>query len=186
MSNSPSSDAAGFIGTFIKEAREYCLLMENYNSLSSEDFMSHLIHVLTELYAAALNLPDVYDKIHESDLAVDAGTIHRDNTTPFPELHKKFGDLNYYRAKFDPFKDNGPIGRSFSYDLTEVYWPLKQGFTTLELGSESHFWLVAYHWRDGFCFVWGRYLVTALWGLHWLVTDRGLGKIGPVAFGRAF
>jgi hypothetical protein len=124
------------------------------------------------LYVAALDLPDVTDEMQESYLGL-AVRLERSKVEAVSELHEIFGQHNIYWRMFDPFQKSKPHLSTLSENLLNIYWGLENGLSTLRGESEGHFWAAAYNWRAGFYFEWGTYLISALWAVHWLITNYG-------------
>jgi uncharacterized protein DUF5063 len=120
------------------------------------------LQTLSDLYGAALRLPDV--DVH------DAPEPPSQTKNERQRLAKNLATLpfQYYWEVFTPTdiegnKEPEPVSADLFDDVLDIYGDIASG---LWLYDQNHFEAAVFNWRLTFGIHWGRHLVSALHALH--------------------
>lgn len=145
---------------FSKAARQYCSWAEASPSESGAELQRGL-RLLSEVYAAALDLPEVSAALADTE----SGLSQQD----WKSIFRRFGSLpiDAYSEVFDPSVVPGepPVVGQIADDLADVYRDLVHGIRLLEHGRAEE---AVATWQMNFRIHWGRHAVSALRVMHCL------------------
>lgn len=156
---------------FVQSAEVFCSLLEGSNSLTTAQFLVKLADSLATLYKMGLNLPEVEPQSSEPD---DLEAIRQSIKT----IH--WGDdWARFRRNLDGYKryyeQNDPSGEFMvmflDNDLLEIWEDVKRELLVFHNGSDAYDREAVWQWRFGLQNHWGRHLVDALRGVHWILSD---------------
>jgi hypothetical protein len=146
------------IERFADIARRYCDWAAGSPSGPEQDLRRARL-LLTELYHAALNLPDV-------ECGEDIESVPVSPET-WKAVCQRFSGLpvSGYWDVFDPLNPEGeaPVFSVLADDFGDIYRDLKE---SLLLFDGGHIVEAAWEWRFSFRTHWGRHLIGALHALH--------------------
>jgi len=132
-------------------ARRYCRLIE-VASNSDPAWLVQVAETLPRLQAALVSLDEV-------DAAPGAYPLP-DLDACF-ELYRKLverlGDRDRYCLEFDQCGEMGAMTGSLAADLSDLYWPLKQGLQLADTLVDG----IRPDWPEAFPTHWGRHLIDA-------------------------
>jgi hypothetical protein len=162
---SPSIGEDAAVREFARWAREFCERVEDPGPVAPEVFHLELARLLSRLYAAAMDLPEVevgsetYEDIPVSELP--------------PSLGEKVG-AQYYWTVFNPITENETVVGDLLDDLGDIHKDLRRGLVLWDRGTPEFQADAAWRWRFSFGTHWGKHALEALTALHQLWTDRFL------------
>ena len=188
----PQSLNAEAVDRFAELAEEYCAFFESWPSSERDAFLREAHRRLPTLYAAALQLPDVYsdppegtseseEAAHDDEDDATMDTMHPDPDRMDSErwmatwraLGKHLGDRKLYQEMFAPYKleETEPVIGDLADDLTDIYADLARGLAKWRRQERDS---AAWEWQFHFACHWGEHLTSALRALHALAFDEGL------------
>jgi hypothetical protein len=146
---------------FVSFVRQYEALIDGAAQARPYDLLASCARLLPRIYAAGLDLPDLYaDRdIEETSLV----------SSPMSALLTLLGAVDRYFEVFDPVYDREAIAASLSDDLADIYLDLVRPLRQFDAGLQSE---AVWQWRfnvRGHC---GDHIVDALRAIHRLVNDH--------------
>jgi hypothetical protein len=148
----PEQDRA--VQVFADAAMAYCALIDAPVQGGVVAPSRQLSKALSEVYVAALDLPDVFD-----DGAPEPDGAYSPNAQTL-QAWIQLLCVDHYWEIFEPTqpKPDEPVLASLADDLRDIYTDLKRG---LDLFHKGHETAAAWEWRFNFHAHWGRHLVSA-------------------------
>jgi hypothetical protein len=146
------------IERFVDAATRFCIWAEGNSDESVSDLIIAQKH-LSELHAAALNLPDIEPKTEQISDLLDENTLMavRDRFSTFP--------FNGYWSVFDPIAEpsEAPVYNLLSDDLLDIYRDVKESVLLYQQGETVD---AIWQWRFDFQTHWGHHLLSAQYAIH--------------------
>ena len=146
------------VAKFAEVAEQFCSWAESH-SIDRESESRRALELLSLLYAAALQLPEV-----EASSDLEPPGVNQED---WDRIYRRFGVLpvGYYSEIFDPLKvpAEEPVVGDLADDLADIYRDLKSGVQLKRAGSWQH---AVQFWRENFHIHWGRHALSALAVLH--------------------
>lgn len=136
---------------FVDAARRFCTFIETASK--TDDRLRAVAVLLAELYAAALQLPDL-----ASADDYEPADVKREQ----PEWQSPEG-LDVYWEVFDPYKFDEPVAASLRDDLLDVYRDVQGGLDLYDAGQVAE---AVWTWRFYREAHWGDHAVDALRALQ--------------------
>lgn len=158
--------------SFIKNAQDFCLLVEGNDDVSFEDFFKKLSYSLVGLYLVAFSLPDVEpDDDNETPDYTNAKNINDIRRSIEISLAKKLQDHDKYYEVFDPRfpRKEDPIECDLSADIADIYSDVKTALENYHQQTGGSINNSIWDWKDDFQHHWGNHLVDALRVIHGLL-----------------
>ncbi len=146
-------------------AREYCALIEAFDSSEDIDFSMFIQRVSDLLPRLHMAVGVLADSDATDDLL--AGIDPEQRFSLYSRLRRAFGDKDAYWLEFDVGRDWQEKSGSLADDLSDIYWELKAGLERLR--TERSVTPTLRCWGAGFRLHWGQHLVDAerhLYGLR--------------------
>ena len=172
-------------------AEAYCTFIERCVERPAEAVLREAHSRLPTLYAAALQLPDVWtdpdeeDEVKDDDEGSDDAAVSATEPQPgamtndawmelWRSLSKHLGDRKFYREMFAPYDLNEaePVVGDLADDFADIYRDLRRGLGKWRLGDSAG---AAWEWQFHFAAHWGEHATSAIRALHALAFDHGLG-----------
>ncbi|QKX52854.1 DUF5063 domain-containing protein (plasmid) [Planococcus glaciei] len=139
------------VRAFVTTATTYCDFIDSHISFEEKENLSKLLKSLSQLYAKALELPEVEPKEeHSIDLKF-----------PLPKV--EFKSYNVYLEIFNPYCDTTPVKGCLEDDITDIYSEIKKGLILYEHGHELE---AVWHWKFGLKMHWGEHATSAIRALQ--------------------
>jgi len=151
------------VDTFVQLVREYVTTIDRASQSQPHELLSSCARLLSRIYSAGLDLPDV----QPTDDDVDAEVA-----SPMAKLTSLFGRYDNYFEVFDPFVDEKPVVGSLADDLADIYLDLARPLAAFDAGRTSD---ALWTWKfnlQGHC---GDHLVDALPFPRFQPTDPSMG-----------
>ncbi len=153
------------VSAFVTRAAEYCTLTENVDNFTKVDFIQKSIRLLSGLYAAMANMPDitnVTDRVNEK--YVNESDWHR----IYNQINRKLGYHDDYVDVYDPVarEDQDVSIVSLADNFADIYQDMKDFVTLYSMGNEEVMVDALWECRMNFEEYWGPKLLSALRILH--------------------
>lgn len=139
------------VETFIAAATAYCDFIDSCHIFEEESSFRKLLRIISQLYATALDLPEVEPE-EEHSIEVD-----------FPLPKVDFKHHNVYTEIFNPYRDETPVNGCLDDDIMGIYSDIKKG---LILYDQGHSIEAVWEWRFGLEVHWGEHATSAIRALH--------------------
>jgi hypothetical protein len=150
---------------FAAVVERFCLFVEQGMPQDKAEMVVQIARLLTELYSAALDLPDI-----ETD---EKGVHVQSIDIPLEQWEAKqrcigqiLGESNLYWEVFNPYHLEEPVSQTLGDDIADLYLDVKAGLLLMERGSSTDVHEAVRQWKEGFVYHWGDHLVDALRVLH--------------------
>lgn len=157
---------------FIEAARPYMEWVEGAELRGEPHVSLGVLHrVLTELQAAALDLPQVTDD--DLDDGADALKERLDHNREVQRALAARLPISGYSLVFNPLDENDRVAimTNLDDDLADIYWDVADG---IALADVDYYGDAIWHWRFSYFTHWGRHAVhaqTAIW--QYLADNNG-------------
>src|SRR5712692_9558129 len=130
-------------------ARNFCAFVDVCAELDRQTLLRQVSIHLAQLCEAGARLPWVNPAGDGLDSPPDSSSRHKQESTSIETmLREKLGRLNVYWDVFDPTQEEEPVSCSFSSDVAEIYFDLKEALQLLE--SDVPRADVYFDWRFSF------------------------------------
>jgi len=165
---------------FAALAARYCGLVDRRDPAQPLAFIHDLHRLLPQVYAAALLLPSTEVLYSNSEVvaasqeeeALPPAAPDPDHPSPddwrvlYRDLANYFGERNFYREIFDPFRpieEEEEVLGALSDDVADIYSDLVTGLKKWERGESGG---ALWEWRFGLEHHWGEHASGAIRALH--------------------
>ena len=168
-----------FATDFARIANRYVELVSNPVD-DAHAFARFLLESLTQLYSAALMMPNVVDVDPELD-------FHRSTDDEwqavFQNVGKAFGERDYYWLNYDPIypRDGSAdlVCGSLADDCADIHRDIIGPLMAFNDGDTKHLDDIIWEWSSTrFRGHWGIHATQAINALHWIVFDHGIPDSG--------
>ncbi|MBL8022252.1 MAG: DUF5063 domain-containing protein [Leptospirales bacterium] len=156
------------VSSFVVSVERFCDLIEHTSELPVHEFLKRISASMSQLYALALDLPDVYLRSNSGLPPSESGLFEA-------ALTAYLGPYNFYNISLAPRDIQNPelaVG-SLADDLGELYSDLHRElvyYRSDDLGKLEH---AIWSWKFGLHAHWGEHLTNALRYIHYLLyTER--------------
>lgn len=192
-----TEESSQAVARFAAIAGEYCEFFERWPTLSADDLLRGVHRRFALIYAAGLELPNVFVLSDGDDggedespwsesepFEIDSGPALPDDPDALPAgewlrhfraMEKHLGPRKTYRKVFDPYDMDGKDDHGFlADDICDVYRDLRHGLVKWRRGEPD---TAAHNWQWSFASHTGDHILWALRALHSLAfeLEGGLG-----------
>ena len=130
-------------------AREFCAFIDVCAGFDRQTLLRRISVQLAQLCEVGARLPWVNPATDSLDSPPDSSSLHKEQSLSIETmLREKLGKLNVYWDVFDPTQEEEPVSCSFSSDVAEIYFDLKEALQLLE--SDVPRADVYFDWRFSF------------------------------------
>jgi hypothetical protein len=143
------------VAIFVDHATQFCKFVDIANSLPLQKRLKNLSLLLSRIYIAALELPDV----EPSDRETEIPSVETPNIS--------FDEVDAYWEVFDPYERGEPLQGSLADDVLDIYRDVKRGLLMYELATSDDASDAIWYWKFHFSTHWGFHVVDALRAIHW-------------------
>lgn len=152
---------------FVTVAVEYCIFLESFENLTTEEFADKVTKLLPLLYLKAQLLPTIEIDEEEQGVIEDAVT-EGDYNFILNRVTDVMGQYNDYLEVFvrDMQYSDEPILAHIAENLADIYQDLRNFVTVYQLGVDEHMYEALYNCLENFKLYWGQTLVNVLRALH--------------------
>lgn len=150
---------------FVTVAVEYCIFLERFEGVTTEEFTDRLTKLLPLLYLKAQLVPEVQD----FDLGdVEDAVTEEDYNFVLNRVTAVMGQYNDYLEVFveDMQYSAEPIIAYVAENLADIYQDIRNFVAIYERGVDEHMNEALYVCMDHFKHLWGQTLVNVLRALH--------------------
>lgn len=150
---------------FVTVAVEYCIFLERFEGVTTEEFTDRLTKLLPLLYLKAQLVPEVQDL----DLGdVEDAVTEEDYNFVLNRVTAVMGQYNDYLEVFveDMQYSAEPIIAYVAENLADIYQDIRNFVAIYERGVDEHMNEALYVCMDHFKHFWGQVLVNVLRALH--------------------
>lgn len=150
---------------FVTVAVEYCIFLERFEGVTTEEFTDRLTKLLPLLYLKAQLVPEVQDL----DLGdVEDAVTEEDYNFVLNRVTAVMGQYNDYLEVFveDMQYSAEPIIAYVAENLADIYQDIRNFVAIYERGVDEHMNEALYVCMDHFKHLWGQTLVNVLRALH--------------------
>lgn len=150
---------------FVTVAVEYCIFLERFEGVTTEEFTDRLTKLLPLLYLKAQLVPEVQDL----DLGdVEDAVTEEDYNFVLNRVTAVMGQYNDYLEVFveDMQYSAEPIIAYVAENLADIYQDIRNFVAIYERGVDEHMNEALYVCIDHFKHLWGQTLVNVLRALH--------------------
>lgn len=150
---------------FVTVAVEYCIFLERFEGVTTEEFTDRLTKLLPLLYLKAQLVPEVQDL----DLGdVEDAVTEEDYNFVLNRVTAVMGQYNDFLEVFveDMQYSAEPIIAYVAENLADIYQDIRNFVAIYERGVDEHMNEALYVCMDHFKHLWGQTLVNVLRALH--------------------
>lgn len=150
---------------FVTVAVEYCIFLEQFESMSTEEFTDRLTKVLPLLYLKAQLVPEVQDDSFEE---IEDAVKEEDYNFILNRVTAVMGKYNDYLEVFvdDMQYSEEPILAHVAENVADIYQDLRNFVAIYERGIDEHMNMALYACMEHFKHYWGQTLTNVLRALH--------------------
>lgn len=150
---------------FVTVAVEYCIFMEQFENMTTEEFTDRLTKILPLLYLKAQLAPEVKDDSFEE---LEDAVTEQDYNFILNRVTAVMGQYNDYLEVFveDMQYSAEPILAHIAESLADIYQDLRNFVAIYERGVDEHMNMALFACMEHFKHYWGQTLVNVLRALH--------------------
>lgn len=150
---------------FVTVAVEFCIFLERFQNLSTEEFTDKLTKMLPLLYLKVQLVPRVED---DNEGLVEDVVTEEDYNFILNKVTEVMGQYNDYLEVFieDMQYSDEPILAHVAENLADIYQDIRNFVAVYERGVEEHMNEALYVCIDNFKNYWGQKLTNVLRALH--------------------
>lgn len=150
---------------FVTVAVEYCIFLEQFEGLTTEEFTDKLTKILPLLYLKAQLVPEVKDDSFEE---LEDAVGEEDYNFILYRVTTAMGQYNDYLEVFveDMQYSEEPILAHIAENLADIYQDLRNFVAIYERGVDEHMNMALFSCMEHFKHYWGQTLTNVLRALH--------------------
>lgn len=150
---------------FVTVAVEYCIFLEQFEGLTTEEFTDKLTKILPLLYLKAQLVPEVKDDSFEE---LEDAVGEEDYNFILYRVTSTMGQYNDYLEVFveDMQYSEEPILAHIAENLADIYQDLRNFVAIYERGVDEHMNMALFACMEHFKLYWGQTLTNVLRALH--------------------
>lgn len=159
---------AGAVARVKSLAVQYCQVIEVAESVTADELLAQLHHLLPALIATVQELPETEPATDEPGPDIS----HEDWSSRFAALNKTLGERGHYWTTSEMLgrDEPAPVLLPLADDLADIWRDLKSTLTLLAAGGSPDD--AVWQWRFDFSTHWGAHASEALRAIHALAREQ--------------